>query len=469
MGARRGRRRVGLHHFRGRWRQGADCENLEPARAEAIRAACGAGPGDAVFFAAGKREDAQKFAGQVRTRIGQELGLIEEGVFRFCWITDFPMYELNEETKQIDFSHNPFSMPQGGMEALETQDPLTIKAFQYDIVCNGIELSSGAIRNHRPDIMIKAFAIAGYPESEVEARFGGMLNAFRYGAPPHGGSAPGIDRMVMLLADEPNIREVILFPLNQQGEDLLMGAPAPVPAARLKELSIKLDLPPKVKARLKRFFLRSKNFCERADEESQILQFLDRDFQSTLAPAAARPRSWRARLQSVRLAWRLLAARRLCARASLPALQKRQPPSRHRLVPGAIGPAEAGYRLPARRARAAVAPADFRGDRQRLRNLRPEPHAMSTTASTCRRRSWRNAKYDIIMINHVLEHVPDDRAVLAQFAAYVASPAALCLITVPMRPNGLPDRRGSQRHRSGRAPPPFQSGRPCAPIRARSG
>ena len=200
-----------------------------------------------MFFAAGKREDAQKFAGQVRTRIGQELGLIEEGVFRFCWITDFPMYELNEETKQIDFSHNPFSMPQGGMEALETQDPLTIKAYQYDIVCNGIELSSGAIRNHRPDIMIRAFAIAGYPESEVEARFGGMLNAFRYGAPPHGGSAPGIDRMVMLLADEPNIREVILFPLNQQGEDLLMGAPAPVPASRMKELSIKLDLPPKVR------------------------------------------------------------------------------------------------------------------------------------------------------------------------------------------------------------------------------
>ncbi len=228
--------------------KGPIAKNLEPERAEAIRAACGAGPGDAIFFAAGKREDAQKFAGAVRTRIGQELGLIEEGVFRFCWITDFPMYELNEETKQIDFSHNPFSMPQGGMDALENQDPLTIKAYQYDIVCNGIELSSGAIRNHRPDIMIKAFAIAGYPESEVEARFGGMLNAFRYGAPPHGGSAPGIDRMVMLLADEPNIREVILFPLNQQGEDLLMGAPAPVPAARMKELSIKLDLPPKVKA-----------------------------------------------------------------------------------------------------------------------------------------------------------------------------------------------------------------------------
>jgi aspartyl-tRNA synthetase len=221
-------------------------KNLEPARLEAIRQACNLNPGDAVFFAAGPHETAQKFAGAVRNKIGAELDLYEQNAFRFCWVVDFPMYELNEETGQVDFSHNPFSMPQGGMEALETQDPLTIKAFQYDIVCNGIELSSGAIRNHRPDIMIRAFAIAGYPESEVEARFGGMLNAFRYGAPPHGGSAPGIDRMVMLLADEPNIREVILFPLNQQGEDLMMGAPAPVPAARMKELSLKVELAPKV-------------------------------------------------------------------------------------------------------------------------------------------------------------------------------------------------------------------------------
>ena len=224
--------------------RGPIARNLEAERAEAIRVACGLSAGDAVFFAAGKKDEAGKFAGAVRTRLGQELGLIEQGAFRFCWITDFPMYELNEETKQIDFSHNPFSMPQGGLEALNSQDPLTIKAFQYDIVCNGIELSSGAIRNHRPDIMIRAFEIAGYGAEEVEARFGGMLNAFRYGAPPHGGSAPGIDRIVMLLADEPNIREVILFPLNQQGEDLMMGAPAEIPPTRLKELSLKIDLPP---------------------------------------------------------------------------------------------------------------------------------------------------------------------------------------------------------------------------------
>jgi aspartyl-tRNA synthetase len=228
--------------------RGPIAKNLEAERIEGIRLACGARPGDAVFFAAGQPDEAAKFAGLVRTRLGQELGLIEQDAFRFCWITDFPMYERDEETGRIDFSHNPFSMPQGGMEALTGQDPLTIKAFQYDIVCNGIELSSGAIRNHRPEVMIRAFEIAGYSAADVEARFGGMLAAFRYGAPPHGGSAPGIDRMVMLLADEPNIREVILFPLNQQGEDLMMGAPAPVDAARLKELSLRLDLPPKGKA-----------------------------------------------------------------------------------------------------------------------------------------------------------------------------------------------------------------------------
>ena len=226
--------------------KGPIARNLEPARAEAIRVACGLQAGDSVFFAAGKKEAAWKLAGAVRTKLGHDLGLIASGEFRFCWVVDFPMFELNEESGQIDFSHNPFSMPQGGMEALTGMDPLDIKAFQYDIVCNGIELSSGAIRNHRAEIMIRAFEIAGYTAADVEARFGGMLNAFRYGAPPHGGSAPGIDRIVMLLADEPNIREVILFPLNQQGEDLMMGAPAEVPAPRLKELSLRLDLPPKV-------------------------------------------------------------------------------------------------------------------------------------------------------------------------------------------------------------------------------
>ena len=225
--------------------KGPIARNLEPERAEAIRSACGLSAGDAVFFVGGKKDVAEKFAGVVRTRLADELALSEKDAFRFCWITDFPMYELDEETKRIDFSHNPFSMPQGGVEALNTQDPLTIKAYQYDIVCNGVELCSGAIRNHRPDIMLRAFEIAGYKAEDVETRFGGMLNAFRYGAPPHGGAAPGIDRIVMLLADEPNIREVILFPLTQQGEDLMMGAPAEVTPARLKELSLRLDLPPK--------------------------------------------------------------------------------------------------------------------------------------------------------------------------------------------------------------------------------
>jgi aspartyl-tRNA synthetase len=216
---------------------------LDGDRLARLVAATGAREGDAVFFVCDKKAVAEKLAGRVRTRLGEELGLIEPNAFRFCWVTDFPMYELNEDTKKIEFSHNPFSMPQGGLEALEGSDPLTIKAYQYDIVCNGVELSSGAIRNHRPDIMFKAFAIAGYTREEVEARFGGMLNAFRYGAPPHGGSAPGIDRIVMLLAGETNIREVIAFPMNQQAQDLLMGAPGPVPPERLKELHLKLDLP----------------------------------------------------------------------------------------------------------------------------------------------------------------------------------------------------------------------------------
>ncbi len=240
---------LGYVSFESDGAKGPIAKNLEPERCETIRTRCGLQAGDAVFFVAGPRDglkgmETVKFSGAVRTRIASELGLIEANAFRFCWVVDFPMFELNEETGAVDFSHNPFSMPQGGLEALNGQDPLTIKAFQYDIVCNGIELSSGAIRNHRPEVMIRAFEIAGYPESEVEARFGGMLNAFRYGAPPHGGSAPGIDRIVMLLADEPNIREVILFPLNQQGEDPMMGAPAPVPAARMKELSLRTELPP---------------------------------------------------------------------------------------------------------------------------------------------------------------------------------------------------------------------------------
>jgi aspartyl-tRNA synthetase len=235
---------LGYITFEGGEPKGPIARNLEPARASTIKAAFDLKDGDAVFFVCDAPAAAAGFAGKVRTRIATELDLVEPDAFRFCWITDFPMYERNEDTGAIEFSHNPFSMPQGGLEALNTMDPLAIKAFQYDIVCNGVELSSGAIRNHRPDIMIRAFEIAGYGQEEVEARFGGMLNAFRYGAPPHGGSAPGIDRIVMLLADEPNIREVILFPMNQQAEDLMMGAPAPVPPERLKELYIRLDLPP---------------------------------------------------------------------------------------------------------------------------------------------------------------------------------------------------------------------------------
>jgi aspartyl-tRNA synthetase len=224
--------------------RGPIANNLEPEEIAAIAGAAGLGGGDVVFFAAGPKAEAERLAGAARQRIGQELALIEEGMFRFCWIVDFPMYERDLETGKIDFSHNPFSMPQGGLEALETRDPLDILAFQYDIVCNGVELSSGAIRNHRPDVMYKAFEIAGRSRAEVEAEFGGLLAAFKYGAPPHGGSAPGIDRIVMLLADTPNIREVIAFPMTQQARDLMMQAPAPVPPDRLRELHIRLDLPP---------------------------------------------------------------------------------------------------------------------------------------------------------------------------------------------------------------------------------
>ncbi len=202
--------------------------------------AMGLGPDDGIFFAAGKEQEAAKLAGAARTRVAEQLDLIEKGAFRFCWIVDFPMYEYNEDQKKIDFSHNPFSMPQGGLEALESKDPLEILAWQYDIVCNGVELSSGAIRNHRPDIMYKAFEIASYTREDVDRDFAGMINAFKYGAPPHGGSAPGIDRIVMLLAEEPNIREVILFPMTQKAEDLMMNAPAEVPAKHLRELNIRL-------------------------------------------------------------------------------------------------------------------------------------------------------------------------------------------------------------------------------------
>ena len=204
----------------------------------------GAEDGDSVFFVADSADIAWKFAGQARTKIAQELGVIAEDEFALCWVVDFPMFEYDDKLKKIDFSHNPFSMPQGGLEALETQDPLTIKAWQYDIVCNGIELCSGAIRNHKPEIMYKAFGIAGYTSEEVEARFGGMLNAFKFGAPPHGGAAPGVDRIVMLLADEPNIREIITFPMNQSAVDLMMDAPAEVPPEKLRELHIGLRLPP---------------------------------------------------------------------------------------------------------------------------------------------------------------------------------------------------------------------------------
>jgi len=224
--------------------KGPIAKNLDAERLAALRTATGLKDGDSVFFVSDKKDVAAKFAGSVRTKLGQELGLIDANEFRFCWIVDFPMFERDEVTNTIGFSHNPFSIPQGGLEALETKDPLTIKAYQYDIVCNGVELSSGAIRNHLPEIMYKAFAIAGYPQAEVESRFGGMLNALKFGAPPHGGSAPGIDRIVMLLADEKNIREVVAFPLNQQALDLMMQAPSAVPPERLKELHIRLDLPP---------------------------------------------------------------------------------------------------------------------------------------------------------------------------------------------------------------------------------
>ncbi len=224
---------------------GPIAKNIGEGRTETIRTLIGLSDGDAVFFVAGDPKTFAAFAGLARNQIGQNLELVDHSTFEFCWIVDYPMYEVDEATGELKFSHNPFSMPQGGLHALENTDPLEILAYQYDIVCNGVELSSGAIRNHRPDIMYKAFEIAGYSRERVESEFGGMLNALKYGAPPHGGSAPGIDRMVMLLADEPNIREVTLFPMNQQGQDLMMNAPAEVDKGRLNELSLRLVSPSK--------------------------------------------------------------------------------------------------------------------------------------------------------------------------------------------------------------------------------
>ncbi len=221
---------------------------LTPEQIQTIFDTAKAGKGDVVFFMACNKHDVHKFVGPVRTRIGEDLELIDPSVFKFCWIIDFPMFEYDEERKKVDFSHNPFSMPQGGMEDLDNKDPLEIKAFQYDVVCNGFELSSGAIRNHRPDIMYKAFEIAGYSRSQVDNDFAGMITAFKYGAPPHGGIAPGIDRMVMLLADVPNLREIIAFPMNQRAQDLMMNAPAEVNIEQLRELNVKVALPPKALA-----------------------------------------------------------------------------------------------------------------------------------------------------------------------------------------------------------------------------
>ena len=218
-------------------------KNIGPERTDAVRDQLGLGDGDACFFVAGRPNTFATFAGQARQKVGSELGLIDEDRFVFCWIVDFPMYEWDDEEKKIDFSHNPFSMPQGGLGALETRDPLDILAYQYDIVCNGVELSSGAIRNHKPEIMKKAFEIAGYGEDVLLEEFGGMYRAFQYGAPPHGGIAPGIDRIVMLLCGEENLREVTMFPMNQRAEDLMMGAPSEVSARQLRDLHIRLSLP----------------------------------------------------------------------------------------------------------------------------------------------------------------------------------------------------------------------------------
>ncbi|WP_298670025.1 aspartate--tRNA ligase [uncultured Sphingomonas sp.] len=228
----------------GEW-GGPIAKNHGEDKMSALADALGLGPDDGIFFAAGKEAQAAKLAGLARTRVAEQLDLIDQSRFEFCWIVDFPMFEYDEDAKKVDFSHNPFSMPQGELAALETMNPLDILAYQYDIVCNGVELSSGAIRNHRPEIMYKAFEIAGYSQQDVDTNFAGMINAFKFGAPPHGGSAPGIDRIVMLLADQPNIREVIVFPMTQKAEDLMMGAPSFVSAKQLRELNLRstADIP----------------------------------------------------------------------------------------------------------------------------------------------------------------------------------------------------------------------------------
>ena len=232
------------------WREGNEgagplANNVGPERTEAIRAQLGLGAGDAAFFVAGNPEKFVKFAGSARSKVGEELKLVDHDRFELAWIVDFPFYEWSEDDKKVDFSHNPFSMPQGGLEALNNQDPLTIKAFQYDIACNGYEIASGGIRNHRPEAMVKAFEIAGYDEATVQERFGGLYRAFQYGAPPHGGMAAGVDRIVMLLCGTTNLREISIFPMNQQAQDILMGAPNEASPKQLRELHIRTNLPEK--------------------------------------------------------------------------------------------------------------------------------------------------------------------------------------------------------------------------------
>ena len=224
---------------------GPIAKNHGPEGMEKLYAELGLGPDDGLFFAAGKAEQASKLAGAARTRVGEQLGLIDQDRFELCWIVDFPFYEWDEENKKVEFSHNPFSMPQGGMEALTSQDPLTINAYQYDLVCNGFEIASGSIRNQSPETMVKAFEITGLTQADVEERFGGLYRAFQYGAPPHGGMAAGVDRIVMLICGAQNLREVTLFPMNQRAEDLLMSAPSPAEPKQLRELHLRVVEPPK--------------------------------------------------------------------------------------------------------------------------------------------------------------------------------------------------------------------------------